>query len=817
MSQGSGRAPRTAGWTEGDFAAALGAWNEGIADDSHIDRMLQPLEKMVEQIRSSKNSLESTKQAVLNLFPDHEEVRHSQLGERNHSVSFLTAMYQSLAGAIILPIDNYLTIEKTFSAYLHDNLGVISVSDDLRQRTEKRTPITDLVRTRAALSVLDKAIHTFVYMKVELPQNLGAVCKNMIKFSEYLHHRFVKAEDHQADMMERMLRRFSEEEEETSRGDYVKVKLVDDSPLFTDFLLRLVEALPVKQERTVYETTEQGELKAQQRRVRVIPDYVVRSYGYDFLSLASNGLLRFLSEPYVLLNPLGEELQQVYAFFEQVQQYHEELVTLPMLRTNPQGEEILNRARQDKSRKTGRLINRIKNVYFGTIQQEEHDYTPDNRRENDHFALRQKLFGLLQGGLAEIASSKADDQEKEKRVREIITSAIELRTEIHDVLSTLTDRQLHKDKLSDNEYYEGRQGGMHGFHFEFDRKPTPTQKLDDVIGKSFDQSKEHLAEIIEAGRFPHLMRLSAPGHKVRSNMLLIGPYGCGKTELMRAACADPRLIGASVSVRNALTAYMHESVNNVGRIYDAAKKLFQEGREQKPVLLVLDEFDAWFARGHGTYNDKDMQQIELTLSEVLDGMGDYNGIITIAMTNEPLAVPPRIMRRFRYVDIIGELNLDERKSILKMYLERSVPVQAEIGDEQYTAWAERLEGAPGDVIRKVVDEIHFRYIREYLRGHTDKAEEIEKELYSRILEQGNIDYEKDGAYLRKKLAGFQQVTPSDVEAAVDKILKTPAVVMQINKAKKLYRESRRLLDEIADPSRPGFGLRPKQGLFGMDE
>ena len=161
------------------------------------------------------------------------------------------------------------------------------------------------------------------------------------------------------------------------------------------------------------------------------------------------------------------------------------------------------------------------------------------------------------------------------------------------------------------------------------------------------------------------MKITARGSKLRNNALLIGPYGCGKTELARAAAGDPRVIGAYVPIGDAaLTAFMHESVNNVKRIFDCAKELRTASRNTKPVALIMDEYDAWFEKGHGK-ESADMQQIERVFQEVMDGMIEYDGIFMLALTNKPETIPDAIYRRFRYVDIVGKLTPEERITIVK--------------------------------------------------------------------------------------------------------------------------------------------------------
>ena len=270
------------------------------------------------------------------------------------------------------------------------------------------------------------------------------------------------------------------------------------------------------------------------------------------------------------------------------------------------------------------------------------------------------------------------------------------------------------------------------------------------------------------------------------------------------------MIGASVSVADTLTAWMHESVNNVKRVYESATKLRKEALDQKPVALTLDEFDSWFARGDGSYSDKDMQQIESILLQVLDGMADYNGVITIAMTNEPRAIPKAIVRRFRYVDIVGQLTDKEREDMLKMYIEKTLPIDENV-PKYYSDWAKKLEDAPGDVVRKVVDEIHFDLLPKFIKGNKTESQKIERVLHEREIKKGSLS-DNDIKYIKDRLQKYNVVvTPDHVNKSLDYLLNQAPIQMQINVAKEVYDDAKALLDEII--AGPGFGFRKGKKLF----
>ena len=777
-----------------------------FGSSSEVDLLMQcrePLEKLCKKINKERKHLERVQENLGNTFADVDYVA-SVLGDREVGVSMrlFPLIHHHVTKSLESSIDGYLGLLARYTTY---------VEGHLEEGFEKNISRGAMHVAKQAAKLFEESLQVYVDTKISLPPIVKGVRKIFASYDQYLRDRFIRPLDEKngktmIEFIEEMReRRNGEEEIFVPQGEYVKIALAKGNPVLTDILLESIDAIPDYKE-TI------GEAKKRRKgEPRLLSKFAVEDAASRIAAVADPLLWKYVQDPTRFFSFVGKTLEEYYSLFQLFEPMHQEMLRLPAARIMLQGNSaIIRKVLEDDGIKMSRLLRTIGQMDLDAIVQNSDDVLPENRKEVDQFNARDRLFKKLLGAYEDLVKIP-DNEERHKEAVALVESAAKIKDEMKQIGMTEKARRLREDKLGDNEYYVGRQHG-HG-EFIFERKPAPKTKLNEVIGASFDVAKKHLNEIIETGEFARVMQLSAPGGKVKSNIFLIGPYGCGKTELARAVCGDERVIGAAVSIGNTLTAYMHESVGNIKRIYDQAVELRSEGRDMKPVILALDEFDGWFTRGEGN-TDVDMKQIENVFLEVLDGMEEYPGIITMGMTNNPKAVPRGILRRFRYVDVVGQLTRNEREKLLRMYLGKRLPIHSDV-EQNYLRWAEQLEDAPGDVIRKVADEVHFELVPPFIKAHPREARRMEKILCQREI-KGKALSETDISYVRNQLQRYNVITTPDiVDSSLKRLLLQPAIRMQIDAARKVYQDSEQVLNELSNAGTP-FGLKPRSNLFDLD-
>ncbi|KAM6181022.1 ATPase family gene 2 protein homolog B isoform 2-T2 [Erethizon dorsatum] len=173
-------------------------------------------------------------------------------------------------------------------------------------------------------------------------------------------------------------------------------------------------------------------------------------------------------------------------------------------------------------------------------------------------------------------------------------------------------------------------------------------------------------------RYPRA--LAALGLAVPRGVLLAGPPGVGKTQLVRAVAreAGARLLAVGGAALQG--ARPGETEARVRRVFERARELAARG----PSLLLLDELDALCPRRGGAQRAPESRAVAQVLT-LLDGFGGDSDLVVVGATNRPDALDPALRRpgRFDREVIIGTPTLKQRKAILQVITSK-MPVSRDV-------------------------------------------------------------------------------------------------------------------------------------------
>ena len=118
-------------------------------------------------------------------------------------------------------------------------------------------------------------------------------------------------------------------------------------------------------------------------------------------------------------------------------------------------------------------------------------------------------------------------------------------------------------------------------------------------------------------------------------------------------------------------------------------------------------------------------------------------------------------------------------------------------ERSWTAAANRLHGAVGDVIRKVADHLWRTKVRHYTDAHPEEA----KAVVEWLNRDGRFDVGSFGPEERqelvRRLSPHVAVTPEDLTAAIEVHTSNVAIKTEIRTAVETYERARALLADLS--------------------
>lgn len=114
-------------------------------------------------------------------------------------------------------------------------------------------------------------------------------------------------------------------------------------------------------------------------------------------------------------------------------------------------------------------------------------------------------------------------------------------------------------------------------------------------------------------------------------------------------------------------------------------------------------------------------------------------------------------------------------------------------DKKLEEWSSKLEGAVGDTIRKVCDNVWRKKMNNFVSKHEEDANDVLKWLQ----EKGEFDIEKlDRKEFKKVLGSKMLVRSIDIDNSIEECLANVAINQEIQTAVETYKRAKEFLNKL---------------------
>jgi SpoVK/Ycf46/Vps4 family AAA+-type ATPase len=321
--------------------------------------------------------------------------------------------------------------------------------------------------------------------------------------------------------------------------------------------------------------------------------------------------------------------------------------------------------------------------------------------------------------------------------------------------------------------------------------------LDEIIGSGFAEVKGFMGQVESASKWHDLFVATSPSRTAdKSNVLLIGPQGCGKSEILRAVGGDRKSIGVFAQGSDFLTCWKGEAEKNPKRLFEEALRLQRESH--KHVHILIDEIDTILNKDSGRESFGGTNLVT-EFQILMDGVVHYPHLSVWGATNNPERISMPMLRRFSKVLIVGELTVEDRTKLLKHFI-GFMPTEG-FKDADWMEAAEMLNGAVGDTIRKMCDHVWREKMSGFVENNQVEANRLVEWLNGNGIKFSIQDFDsKKKAALHDRLRPFVQVRPKDMMKSIEIHLENVAVHSEIRTAVETYDNARRFLASIKKTS-----------------
>jgi len=332
--------------------------------------------------------------------------------------------------------------------------------------------------------------------------------------------------------------------------------------------------------------------------------------------------------------------------------------------------------------------------------------------------------------------------------------------------------------------------------------PRPLSSFDDIVGSGFPELKAFVRTIRSSTLWHDLFVATSPSKSAdKSNILMIGPQGCGKSEAMRSIASEKDSIAIFAVGSDFKTCWKDEGLKNPKRLFEHAVRLQKDS--QKHVHILIDEADSVMCKKEFLAQGED--DLTTEFQNLMDGIVQYPNITVWAASNHPERMPMPIIRRFSKVLIVGELTSEDRVFLLKRFFSY-LPME-KLGEDDWRSVASQLEGATGDVIRKVADSVWRTKMNWFVTTMPEAAESVKAWLNKDgKFSVAEMKEETRAAFI-ELLGSYFRVTAREVRASVEEHMKNVATRTEIAAAHDVYANARKVVSSLSgNLIVPGTGL-----------